>query len=161
MNFPAPNSYLHHHQSGEKILTELHVNPALGLTAEVVAQRYEQYGRNELKFKPGKPAWLRFLLQFHQPLLYILLIAGTVKAFLDSWTNAWVIWGVTLVNAIIGYIQEAKAEGAIALQIGFSQLSFMNVLFKTAPMDWQQWAICLLPMIPMVPVAILANRLDP
>ena len=38
----------------------------------------------------------------------------TVKAFLGSWTNAWVIWGVTLVNAIIGYIQEAKAEGAIA-----------------------------------------------
>ncbi len=50
---------------------------------------------------------------------------------------------------------------AIALQIAFSQLPFMNLLFKTAPMDWQQWGICLLPMIPMVPVAILANRLDP
>jgi P-type E1-E2 ATPase len=37
-----------------------------------------------------------------------------VKAFLGSWTNAAVIWGVTLINAIIGYVQEAKAEGAIA-----------------------------------------------
>ena len=64
--------------------------------------------------KPGKPAWLRFLLQFHQPLLYILLLAGAVKAFLGSWTNAAVIWGVTVINAIIGYVQEAKAEGAIA-----------------------------------------------
>ncbi|MEL6605308.1 MAG: cation-transporting P-type ATPase [Cyanobacteria bacterium J06614_10] len=85
-----------------------------GLTAEVVAKRYETYGWNELPVKPGTPAWLSFLLQFHQPLLYILLIAGAVKAFLGSWTNAAVIWGVTLLNAIIGYIQESKAEEAIA-----------------------------------------------
>ncbi|MGI0481021.1 cation-transporting P-type ATPase [Geminocystis sp. CENA526] len=85
-----------------------------GLTTEQVAQYYEQYGRNELEPKKPTPAWLRFLLQFNQPLLYILIIAGTIKAFLNSWTNAWVIWGVTLINAIIGYVQEAKAEGAIA-----------------------------------------------
>ena len=85
-----------------------------GLTAEEVAIRYETYGWNELPVKPGKPAWLRFLLQFHQPLLYILLVAGAVKAFLGSWTNAGVIWGVTFINATIGYVQEAKAEGAIA-----------------------------------------------
>ncbi|MEM7795471.1 MAG: cation-transporting P-type ATPase [Cyanobacteria bacterium P01_C01_bin.118] len=85
-----------------------------GLTAEIVAKRYETDGWNELPIKPGKPAWLRFLLQFHQPLLYILLLAGGVKAFLGSWTNASVIWGVTVLNAIIGYVQEAKAEGAIA-----------------------------------------------
>ncbi|MEM7554330.1 MAG: HAD-IC family P-type ATPase, partial [Cyanobacteria bacterium P01_A01_bin.84] len=85
-----------------------------GLTAEEVAIRYETYGWNELPVKPGKPFWLRFLLQFHQPLLYILLVAGAVKAFLGSWTNAAVIWGVTLINATIGYVQEAKAEGAIA-----------------------------------------------
>ncbi|MEM1251959.1 MAG: cation-transporting P-type ATPase [Cyanobacteria bacterium P01_H01_bin.21] len=85
-----------------------------GLTAEDVAQRYETYGWNELVVKAGKPAWLKFLLQFNQPLLYILLIAGAVKASLGSWTNAAVIWGVTVLNAIIGYVQEAKAEGAIA-----------------------------------------------
>ncbi|MEM9978961.1 MAG: cation-transporting P-type ATPase, partial [Cyanobacteria bacterium P01_D01_bin.2] len=85
-----------------------------GLTSEKVASHYETYGWNQLPVKPGKPAWLRFLLQFHQPLLYILLLAGGVKAFLGSWTNAAVIWGVTLLNAVIGYVQEAKAEGAIA-----------------------------------------------
>lgn len=85
-----------------------------GLTAEAVADRYKIYGWNVLPVSPGKPAWLKFLLQFHQPLLYILLIAGGVKAFLGSWTNAAVIWGVTVINAVIGYIQEAKAEGAIA-----------------------------------------------
>ncbi|MEM6837121.1 MAG: cation-transporting P-type ATPase [Cyanobacteria bacterium P01_C01_bin.120] len=85
-----------------------------GLTAEAVAKCYEIYGWNELPVKPGKPAWLKLLLQFNQPLLYILLIAGVVKAFLGSWTNATVIWGVTVLNAIISYVQEAKAEGAIA-----------------------------------------------
>jgi magnesium-transporting ATPase (P-type) len=64
-----------------------------GLSPEEVASRYEKYGWNELQFKPGKPAWLRFLLQFHQPLLYILLLAGAIKAILGSWTNAAVIWG--------------------------------------------------------------------
>lgn len=85
-----------------------------GLTPEEVARRGEIYGWNQLPAHPGKPAWLRFLLQFHQPLLYILLIAGAIKAFLGVWTNAFVIWGVTVINAIIGYVQEAKAEGAIA-----------------------------------------------
>jgi cation-transporting P-type ATPase F len=103
-----------HSLSDREIVESFGSSIETGLTPEEVARRYEQYGWNELQFKPGKPAWLRFLLQFHQPLLYILLLAGAVKAFLGSWTNASVIWGVTLINAIIGYVQEAKAEGAIA-----------------------------------------------
>ncbi len=107
-------SHSHHASTSQEIIDSLGSHAEIGLTSEAVAQRYEQYGWNELQLKPGKPAWLRFLLQFNQPLLYILLLAGAVKAFLGSWTNAWVIWGVTLINAIIGYVQEAKAEGAIA-----------------------------------------------
>lgn len=103
-----------HKYSIDDIAQKLKTDLESGLTAEEIAHRYETYGRNELPVKPGKPAWLRFLLQFNQPLLYILLLAGAVKAFLGSWTNAAVIWGVTVINAIIGYIQEAKAEGAIA-----------------------------------------------
>lgn len=105
---------LYHQLSEEAIVDRLSSDIESGLSSSEVASRYEKYGWNELQFKPEKPAWLRFLLQFHQPLLYILLLAGAVKAFLGSWTNAAVIWGVTLINAIIGYVQEAKAEGAIA-----------------------------------------------
>lgn len=103
-----------HELSAQESIEFFDSNSEKGLTAEEVANRYEIYGWNQLPVKPGKPAWLRFLLQFHQPLLYILLIAGGVKAFLGSWTNAAVIWGVTVINAVIGYVQEAKAEGAIA-----------------------------------------------
>ena len=103
-----------HELSGEEVIQSFTGNLESGLTAEEVASRYEIYGWNQLPIRPGKPAWLKFLLEFHQPLLYILLIAGVVKAFLGSWTNAAVIWGVTVINAIIGYLQEAKAEGAIA-----------------------------------------------
>ncbi len=85
-----------------------------GLRATEIVARLDLYGFNELAAKPGKPAWLRFLLQFNQALLYILLVAGLIKALLGSWTNAAVIWGVTVINAIIGFVQESKAEGAIA-----------------------------------------------
>jgi cation-transporting ATPase F len=85
-----------------------------GLTLALVRERQEQYGPNELKAKAATPAWMRFLLQFNQSLLYILMVAGAVKAFLGSWRNAIVIWAVVLINAIIGYIQEAKAEEAIS-----------------------------------------------
>lgn len=96
------------------IIKHLESNLEAGLSAEAVAKRYETYGQNQLPVQPGKPGWLKFLLQFNQPLLYILLAAGAVKAALGNWTNAAVIWGVTVINAIIGYVQEAKAEGAIA-----------------------------------------------
>ncbi|NEQ44015.1 MAG: cation-transporting P-type ATPase [Leptolyngbya sp. SIOISBB] len=104
----------YHHLSEQVVIDQFNSHAEKGLSAEVIAHRLTEYGTNELTFKAGKPAWLRFLLQFHQPLLYILLIAGAVKALLGSWTNAAVIWGVTLINAVIGYVQEAKAEGAIA-----------------------------------------------
>ncbi|WP_144870648.1 HAD-IC family P-type ATPase, partial [Hyella patelloides] len=104
----------YHQLSSREVIKYFNSNSEEGLSAEEVANRYEQHGWNELQFKPGKPAWLKFLLQFHQPLLYILLLAGAIKAILGSWTNAAVIWGVTVINAVIGYVQEAQAEGAIA-----------------------------------------------
>jgi cation-transporting P-type ATPase F len=99
---------------GTDVARQLESHAERGLTPDEVIQRRRQYGPNELEAKPGKPAWLRFLLQFNQALLYILIVAGIIKAFLGSWTNAAVIWGVTLINAIIGFVQESKAEGAIA-----------------------------------------------
>ncbi|MDJ0620205.1 MAG: cation-transporting P-type ATPase [Calothrix sp. MO_192.B10] len=107
-----PSTY--YQLSAREVIKYFHSDSEEGLSPEEVASRYEKYGWNELQFQPDKPAWLRFLLQFHQPLLYILLVAGAIKAILGSWTHAGVIWGVTVINATIGYVQEAQAEGAIA-----------------------------------------------
>ena len=103
-----------HALSTAEVLQTFDSHPANGLSAEDAAGRVQAMGWNELPEKPSRPAWLSFLFQFHDPLLYILLIAGAVKAALGSWTNACVIWGVTVINAVIGYVQESKAEGAIA-----------------------------------------------
>ncbi|MBD2364437.1 cation-transporting P-type ATPase [Anabaena minutissima FACHB-250] len=103
-----------HNLSASKVAQNLDTNIEAGLTPNEVTKRRERFGANELKAKPGKSPLVRFLLQFNQPLLYILIIAGAIKAFIGQWVNAGVIWGVTLINAIIGFIQESKAESAIA-----------------------------------------------
>lgn len=114
----ATNTKILEHQWHNLPLTEvaqsLDTQPNRGLSSAEVTRRQQQYGANELKGKRGKSPIVRFLLQFNQPLLYILIVAGAIKALLGSWANAWVIWGVTIINAIIGYVQESKAESAIA-----------------------------------------------
>lgn len=103
-----------HQLSTNEITRHLETDLETGLSESEVAKRQSHFGANELKAKPGTSPIVKFLQQFNQPLLYILLIAGAIKALIGQWVNAWVIWGVTLINAIIGFIQESKAESAIA-----------------------------------------------
>ena len=92
----------------------LQTNLSTGLSSAEILQRQERYGFNELKGKAGKSPIVRFLMEFNQPLIYILLVAGIVTLLLRDWVDAGVILGVTLINAVIGFIQESKAENAIA-----------------------------------------------
>ncbi|TVU53532.1 MAG: cation-transporting P-type ATPase [Arthrospira sp. PLM2.Bin9] len=95
---------------------EVGANLEAGLNSEEVAKRQEQFGLNRLESKGGTHPIIRFLEQFNQPLLYILIIAGGIKFGLEGWqsANGWVIWAVVLINAIVSFIQETKAENAIA-----------------------------------------------
>jgi cation-transporting P-type ATPase F len=95
-------------------IARLKTDTETGLSDATATYLLTNVGANELTGKKGKAWWLKFLLQFNQPLLIILLCAGLVKALTGSFVNAGVIWGVTTTNAIIGFIQESKAEGAIA-----------------------------------------------
>ncbi len=103
-----------HHLSADEITTLLASNQKKGLDKEEVRRRLNRFGHNTLTEKHGKGAWVRFLLQFHQPLIYILIAAGLITAALQEWVDSGVIFGVVLVNAIIGFIQESKAEEALA-----------------------------------------------
>ncbi len=96
------------------VLAELGSDGERGLSAGEAERRLSHWGANRLTSRGGKPAWLRFLGQFHDPLLYTLLAVGGIKALLGEPSEALVIWSVTLINAVIGYVQESRAETAIA-----------------------------------------------
>lgn len=84
-----------------------------GLSSESVEERRMAFGPNALSLKKGRGPVTRFLLQFNQPLVYILLAATAVTVFLGEWLDSSVILGVVLINAVIGSIQETKALKAI------------------------------------------------
>ena len=84
-----------------------------GLTESEATARLARFGPNKVTRRSGPPEWKRFLLQFHAPLVYILLAAAGITAWLGEWIDSSVIFGVVFTNAIIGYVQESKAEHAI------------------------------------------------
>lgn len=85
---------------------------SVGLTTSEAKARLEKYGYNELKFKKISP-FVRFLQQFHSPLIYVLLVAALVTGFLGHLIDTAIILGVVIANVIIGFIQEGKAESSI------------------------------------------------
>jgi cation-transporting P-type ATPase F len=103
-----------HAQPLAPLLEQLKSDSDSGLSALEARQRLVQWGANSLPEHRAKPGWLRLLSQFHDPLLYTLLAVGLVKVLLGKANDAWVIWSVTLINAVIGFFQESKAETAIA-----------------------------------------------
>jgi magnesium-transporting ATPase (P-type) len=102
-----------HQLQTEHVVQLLGVDLRAGLAAEEIRRRQSQYGPNRLTAQKRQSEWMRFLLQFHQPLLYLLLAASVLTLCFKEWVDAAVIFGVVLVNAIVGYVQEAKAERAI------------------------------------------------
>ncbi|MDV6343983.1 cation-transporting P-type ATPase [Nitrosomonas sp. Is37] len=84
-----------------------------GLTQTEAEQRLKQYGSNWLKPPRKRSAWMRFLLQFHNVLIYVLLASAVITMLLNHWVDTAVIVGVVIINALIGFIQEGKAEKAL------------------------------------------------
>ena len=103
-----------HHLPVPGIARLLEVNLSTGLSTAEVARRQIKSGPNRLTAPRANPAWRRFLRQFNEPFVYILLLAVGVTAVLQQWVDSSVIFGVLLVNAIVGFLQEDKAESAVA-----------------------------------------------
>jgi len=102
-----------HHLPREEVETLLESGGAKGLDIFEVAHRQTHFGPNRLTLKKGKSPLVLFLLQFNQPLVYILLGAAIITFALQEWVDSGVIFAVVLVNAIIGFIQESRAIKAI------------------------------------------------
>lgn len=110
-----------HSRPADAIAADLGTDTSCGLSPQIAADRLATDGPNELPSKPPAPAWLRFLGQFNDPLVYLLLAAIVIS------TIAWVLEGaegvpvdaivilvVVTLNAVLGFVQENKAADAVA-----------------------------------------------
>jgi len=93
-----------------KLATHLHD----GLTPEEAARRLAEGGPNELREAPRPPFWRLVLAQFTSFVVMILIVASLVSAVLGDWIEAAAIMAIVLLNAIIGVVQESRAEQALA-----------------------------------------------
>ena len=101
-----------HNISIDSVLEKLGATSA-GLTRHEAEARLKAHGPNRLPEPPKRSTVIRFLLQFHNILIYVLLGSAVITAVLDHWIDTSVILAVVLANAIIGFIQEGKAEKAM------------------------------------------------
>jgi magnesium-transporting ATPase (P-type) len=101
---------------GDRVLSELQ-SSTQGLAAANARRRLEEFGLNEIAFRKT-PAWLRFLRQFNDPMVIILIATALTTGVLSAlgshmWPDTIVIFSVVLLNSILGFVQEGKAEGAL------------------------------------------------
>jgi magnesium-transporting ATPase (P-type) len=101
-----------HAEQSDDVLTKLR-SQRDGLSAAEAANRLKTVGQNRLPAPPKEGLLKRFFKHFNDILIYILLFAGVAKAFLGQWVDAGVILAVAIINAVVSFIQEGKAEEAL------------------------------------------------
>ncbi len=102
-----------HAVAADEAIGRLHTDPIEGLDASEASRRLSQYGPNRLPDGKQRGHLMRFLAQLNNVLVYVLLAAGFVKLMVGLWLDAGVILGVVILNALLGFIQEGKAEKAL------------------------------------------------
>jgi len=98
----------------QKISQKLKTNFETGLTEEEAQKRRQNFGLNEIQEKKQNHKLKVFFDQFKSPLIYILIIAGSISLILKAYTDAGVIFGAVLMQVILGFAQEYKASKALA-----------------------------------------------
>jgi P-type Ca2+ transporter type 2C len=108
-------------QPAAAVIAALGVGAQRGLTTEEARRRLEQYGPNELQTEPPVPAWRKFLAQFQSPLIILLLIAAVFSLIVWVYEGdepvpyeALAIFAIVLLNGILGFVQEERAERSVA-----------------------------------------------
>src|SRR5262245_24903611 len=102
-----------HALAADDVARRLDTNTQTGLAAAEIPQRLAKYGPNRLPEAARRGPFLRFLPQFNNVLVYVLLAAGFVKLMTNLWLDASIILGVVLINALLGFIHEGRAEKAL------------------------------------------------
>lgn len=104
---------MYYNKSSNEVVEALKVVPESGLSDAEVLERRSQYGENKLKEGQKKSLLAMFFSQMKDPLIYVLLAAAAVTIVVKEYTDAVIILAVVLLNAVIGLVQESKAEKAI------------------------------------------------
>jgi magnesium-transporting ATPase (P-type) len=102
-----------HAVSVDEVVKQLATDRERGLDAAEAAKRLQAHGPNRLPEGKKRGPFVRLLSQFNNVLVYVLLGAGFIKLMLDLWVDASIIFGVVILNALLGFIQEGKAEKAL------------------------------------------------
>jgi Ca2+-transporting ATPase len=110
----SPDNEQWHQLSEDLVLERWSSNQTEGLDPDEAEERLTRHGPNTITTQKRQSSLTRFLLQFHQPLIYILIVSGIITALLNEWVDSGVIFGVVLANALVGHLQESKAVGALA-----------------------------------------------
>jgi Ca2+-transporting ATPase len=100
-------------QEADEIANKLNVNIEKGLTSEEVQKRLETYGPNALKGAPPRSIISMFIAQLKETLVLILIVAALVSGALGEWADSIVILIIVVLNAVLGVVQENKAEQAL------------------------------------------------
>jgi magnesium-transporting ATPase (P-type) len=97
----------------DEVLNRVKSSADEGLSDSEVSERLAHLGPNEIETQTGPTRWMMVMHQFKDPLIYILLIAAFITFVLQDYADSGVILGVVILNAVIGFIQETKAQKAI------------------------------------------------
>ncbi|MBL9210241.1 MAG: cation-transporting P-type ATPase [Opitutaceae bacterium] len=131
-----------HQLESEEVVRLLEADLRHGLTDAEVRRRQKKFGPNRVTAQRQAGAFRRFLTQFNQPLVYILLVAVVITGFLAEYVDSAVILAVVLINAVVGYLQESKAEKAI------DALSRLVITETTVRRDGKRHRIPSLELVP-------------
>lgn len=99
--------------TSDEVIQKWETNCDSGLATNEVAKRIEKYGANRLPTPGKRGPLMRFLMQINSLLIYVLIAAGVGKVFLGEFLDACVIFSVVVINALLGFLQEGKAEKAL------------------------------------------------
>ena len=99
----------------DELIVDLGIQDLNGLNDQQVETQREKFGENALKEKKKQSIFVKFLLQFKDALIIILLIAAIISLIVDpeEWVESLIIFVVIIVNAILGVAQESKAEKSL------------------------------------------------
>ncbi len=103
-----------YNQTSAEVLEDLGVSPDKGLGSSEVSVLRDRHGVNQLDEKKPKPLWVKFLENFKEFMVLILLAAAVVSYVLHEKADAYIILAIVILNAVISTIQEAKAEASLA-----------------------------------------------